>query len=304
MAAIRSISNELSEDLARLAEVCGQCVVTLQPKDAHAVSGVAWQQKLVVTVNHAVRAEEVTVLFGEGKSAVAHLKGRDPSTDLAIFTLETDEATYAARGDAGQLRIGNFVLALARTRRGNLTASSGIISGVMGPWETWQGGQIDRFVRPDITLYRGYSGGPLVNARGEVVGINTSGIRRGTPVLIPTSTVTRVVDELVAKGHIARPYLGIALQPVPLPEDLVAKLNLTARYGLLIIHVENHSPASRDGLMLGDIVIEIAGQTIAPVATGHHLVTNHQVGESVAVGIVRSGEQRQILVTLGDRGKP
>ncbi|MBV8893017.1 MAG: serine protease [Acidobacteria bacterium] len=85
MAAIRSISNELSEDLARLAEVCGQCVVTLQAKDAHAVSGVAWQQKLVVTVNHAVRAEQVTVLFGEGKSAVARLKGRDPSTDLAIL---------------------------------------------------------------------------------------------------------------------------------------------------------------------------------------------------------------------------
>jgi S1-C subfamily serine protease len=199
------------------------------------------------------------------------------------------------------LRVGHLVLALARTRRGNLTASSGIISGVMEEWQTWQGGQIDRFIRPDLTLYRGYSGGPLVNAQGEVVGINTSGLRRGTPVTIPSSTVTRVVNELLAKGHVERPYLGVALQPVALPEEMRTKFNLGSRHGLLVVHVESDGPAAAAGLMLGDVVIEIGGKPIAHTHNLRVLLGKERVGERVSVGIVRSGEKKEIPVTLGDR---
>lgn len=293
---------EFSEDLARVAEAVGQTVVALQPKDAHAASGVIWQKGVVVAANHAARGDEVAVILPGGKSAAARTKGRDPSTDLAIFSLEGDEGTGAATlGDAKQLRVGHLVLALARTRRGNLTASSGLISGLMEEWQTWQGGQIDRFIRPDLTLYRGYSGGPLVNAQGEVVGINTSGLRRGTPVTIPSSTVTRVVNELLARGHVERPYLGVALQPVALPEEMRTKLNLGSRHGLLVVHVESDGPAAAAGLMLGDVVIEIGGKPIAHTHNLRALLGKERVGERVSVGIVRSGEQKEIPVTLGDR---
>jgi S1-C subfamily serine protease len=217
--------------------------------------------------------------------------------------MEGQEGVPAPRADAEQLRVGNLVLALGRTRRGNLTASSGIISGLMGAWDTWQGGHIDRFIRPDLTLYRGYSGGPLVNAKGEIVGINSSGLRRGTSVTIPTSTVNRVIEELLAKGHIARPYLGVALQPVSLPENLATKLGSQSGFGLVIVHLDDDGPASKAGLMLGDIIIEVAGKTVAPAPRLRGLVDNHKVGESVTLGIVRSGEKNSISVTLGDRAE-
>jgi S1-C subfamily serine protease len=171
----------------------------------------------------------------------------------------------------------------------------------MEEWQTWQGGQIDRFIRPDLMLYRGYSGGPLVNAQGEVLGINTTGLRRGTPITIPSSTVRRVVNELLAKGHIERPYLGVALQPVSLPEEMRAKLGLGSREGLLLVRVEDDGPAAAAELMLGDIVVEVGGK---PVAHTHHLRTllgKARVGEQVELGIVRSGERKEVTVTLGDR---
>ena len=301
MAASRAGWAEVSEDLARVAEEVGRAVVALQPAEAHTASGVIWQKGVVVASNHAARGDEVAVLLPGGKSAVARTKGRDPGTDLAIFSLEGEETGVATPGDAKQLHVGHLVLALARTRRGNLTASSGIISGLMEEWQTWQGGQIDRFIRPDLTLYRGYSGGPLVNARGEVVGINTAGLRRGTPITIPSSTVTRVVAELLAKGHVERPYLGVALQPVALPEEMRTKLNLGGRYGLLLAHVESDSPAAAAGLMLGDIVVEIGGKPIAQRHDLRWLLGKEKVGERVPVGIVRSGEKKEVSVTLGDR---
>jgi len=292
---------EISEDIAQVADAVGQSVVAVQPKQAHPASGVLWQEGVIVTANHSTPGDELSVLLPGGKSTVAREKGRDPSTDLAIFSIENGAGTAVARGDAGQLRVGHLVLALARTRRGNLTASSGILSGLMETWHTWQGGQIDRFVRPDLTLYRGYSGGPLVNAKGEVVGINTTGLRRGTPITIPTSTVSRVVDELLAKGHIARPYLGVALQPVALPEDLRTKLKIASRYGLLLVHVESSGPAAAAGLMLGDIVIEIGGKSLPHTHDLRIALGSERVGEQVPIAIVRSGERKETSVTLGDR---
>ena len=292
---------QFSDDMARVAEAVGNSVVALHSNHAHAASGTLWQQGVIVTANHSARHDELRVLLPGGAFGSARVKGRDPSTDLAIFTIEGQEGAPAPRGDAEQLRIGNFVMALGRTRRGNLTASSGIVSGLMGAWDTWEGGHIDRFIRPDLTLYRGYSGGPLVNAIGEIAGINTSGLKRGTTVTIPTSTVNRVVEELLAKGHIARPHLGVALQPVSLPESLAAKLNSQSRFGLVIVHLDNDGPASQAGLMLGDIIIEVAGKTVAQASRLRGLFANQKVGDSVALGIVRSGERKNVSVRLGDR---
>jgi S1-C subfamily serine protease len=300
MAASKTGWADFSEEVARAAESVAQSVVALQPKEAHAVSGVIWQKGVVVTANHGVGGDEASVIFSGGKSSVARIKGRDPGTDLAIFSIE-HETTAATLGDAGQLRVGHFVLALGRTRRGNLTASSGIISGLMEGWQTWQGGQIDRFIRPDLTLYRGYSGGPLVTPGGAVVGINTAGLRRGTPITVPANTVTRVVKELLTKGHVERPYLGAALQPVSLPEEMRARLGISGRYGLLVVHVESAGPAAAAGLMLGDTVIEIAGKELGKVRDLRSVLLREKVGGQVVLGIVRSGERKQLSVTLGDR---
>ncbi len=295
-----TVWTQVSEEQAHASEEAGQSVVALQGTAGHVVSGVIWRQGLVVTANHSVKQDEVTVILPGAQTTPGQVKGRDPSTDLAIIKMESDQQP-AVVGDAGQLRVGHLVLALARTRRGNLTASSGIVSGLMGSWQTWQGGQIDRFIRPDLTLYRGYSGGPLINPNAEVLGINTAELRRGTPITIPTITVTRVVDELLAKGHIARPFLGAAVQPVRLPFDLATKLKIEGPYGLLVAHLEEDGPASSGGLMLGDIIIEVAHKPIGEYPRIHGLLANHRVGDSLPLAVVRAGSQREISVTLGDR---
>jgi len=167
----------MSEDIAQVADAVGQSVVAVQPKQAHAASGILWQEGVIVTANHSTPSDELSVILPGGKSTVAHEKGRDPSTDLAIFSIENVEGTAVTRGDAGQLRVGHLVLALARTRRGNLTASSGIISGLMETWHTWQGGQIDRFVRPDLALYRAKTSGKARSALFEP-GLETAAVQR------------------------------------------------------------------------------------------------------------------------------
>src|SRR5262249_34266281 len=188
-------------------------------------SGVYWRKGVIVTADHTLRRdEEIAIRFDANTRVSARLAGRDPSTDLAILKLDGEAmASVPEFGDPSSLRLANLVLALGRTRRGTLAASAGIVGGVGGEWRTWRGGRIDQEIRLSLELYPGFSGGPLASVEGKVLGINTNGLSRGRAVAIPVATVNRVVDELLEKGHISRPYLGIAMQPVSLPEALRKK---------------------------------------------------------------------------------
>lgn len=292
----------LSGELAQAAERAGGSVVCVHAGHRHASSGVIWQKGLVVTTSHTVPDTEVNVINAQGKVLAAEFAGRDPSTDLAVLKLpENAEAPPANIGEARGLKVANLVLALGRTRRGNLVASSGLISGLMGPWRTWRGGEIDQFVRPDLVLYPGFSGGPLINSAEQVLGINTSGLRRGVPITIPSSTVTRIVQELVERGHIARPYLGLAMQSVVLPLELRNKLNLSTSSGALIMHVEPEGPAGKAGILLGDIVTAMRGEPIEDSDDIQIQLGRSRVGESVAISLIRGGERREVSVKLGER---
>src|SRR5882762_4870586 len=121
--------------------------------------------------------------------------------------------------------------------------------------------RLDQHIRLDLALYPGFSGGPLLNARGEVVGINTRGLAHGRAVTVPVATVNRVVEELLEKGHVARPYLGIAMQPVEVPDNMRSKLPGQTRVGLLVVQVENDGPAEKAGMLLGDFLFEVGGET-------------------------------------------
>lgn len=294
--------SSLSSELAKAAEEVGKSVVCIQSQQRHAASGVVWQKGVVVTTNHSLTSEEPAIIDVQGRSFTAKLAGQDPTTDLAVLRIpESVEINPASVGEAKELQIGHLVLALGRTRRGNLVASSGIISGLMGTWRTWRGGEIEQFIRPDLVLYPGFSGGPLVNATGRVAGINSSGLRRGTPITIPASTVSRVARELIEKGHIARPYLGVAMQPVALPAELRNKLNLFNSSGALIMHVEPDGPAARARLMLGDILTAIKGNPVEDTDDVQLQLGKSRVGESVVVSFIRGGERLEISVELGDR---
>lgn len=279
----------LSNQLANTADKVGKSVVAVHGQ-RHASSGIVWSSDSVVTANHALRRDdEISVITGPDKRTLASVAGRDPSTDLAVLRLQDPvEASSARWGDAGKLRVGELVLALGRTRRGNVVASSGIISGLMGRWRTWRGGELEQFIRPDLAMYPGFSGGPLVGPEGEILGLNTAGLHRAG-ITVPAATVARVAPELLAKGRIERPYLGLAMQAVTVPESLRTRLNLKASDGLLVAHVEPGSPAEKGGVMLGDVLIELAGMAVQDTDAVQEVLRSHKPGDSIATSLIRGG---------------
>jgi len=295
-----SMMETLSNEFAAAAEKHSPSVVAVHARRWMPSSGIEWKKGVVVTANHAIRRdEEIKVVRHDGKGVTATLAGRDPSTDLAVLKLSEAGVAAAEIGDSASLKLGNLVLALGRSRSGNLVASAGIVGGVSGEWRAWRGGKLDQHIRLDLELYAGFSGGPLIDARGKVVGINTGGLARGRAVTIPVATVNRVVDELLEKGHIARPYLGIAMQPVAIPEAMRAKVK--GGSGLLVVHVEQGGPAEKGGVLLGDVLTSIQGKALEEMDTLMDLLGSAKVGDTCSIEAIRGGEVAKVSIKLGDR---
>jgi S1-C subfamily serine protease len=298
-----SVLETLSNEFAAAASGAGASVAAVYGRRWMPSSGIQWQKGVFVTADHTIRREEdIPVFLEEGKPLKATLAGRDPSTDLAILKIEDAGAVPLPEfGNSGTLKIGHFVLALGRSRGSKLVASAGIVGGLGGEWEPRRGGRLDQHIRLDVELYPGFSGGPLVNTQGKVVGINTRGLARGRGVTIPVATVNRVVAELLEKGHIARPYLGLAMQPVSLPETLRSKLGTQQNTALLVMHVEPAGPAEKAGLLIGDLVTDFNGTAIEDTADIQHLLGKAKVGEVVQTNLLRAGSPLKIAITLADR---
>ncbi len=295
------IWNTLSAELAQAAELAGRSVVAVHGW-RYPASGVFFSTDSIITVNHALRGEEARVVLASGERVSARIAGRDPGTDLLVLRLEQRVESGQARwGTEAKPRIGELTLAIARTWRGNIVASSGIISGLMpGPWRTRRGGELDQFLRPDLTLYSGFSGGPLLNSQGEFLGINTVGLHR-SGITIPASTVTRIAGELLEKGRVERPYLGLAMHSVSLPESLRSSLNLISDEGLLVVHVEPSSPAGKAGVLLGDTLIELEGKAVADTDGVQDVLRSRQIGSEVEALFIRGGAANKTRLKLEAR---
>src|SRR5438309_8469827 len=297
-----SVMETLSSELASIAEGTGGAVGGVHAGGRMPASGIEWREGIVVTADHAIRREaEIKVIGAEGKTVSAALSGRDSSTDLAVLKIGESGNAIADFAESTGLQLGQVVLALGRSWRGNLVASAGIIGGLSGEWRTPRGGLLDQHIRLDLSLYPGLSGGPLVNGQGKIVGINTRGLAPGRALTIPVLTVNRVVDELLEKGHIARPYLGLAMQPVAIPEALRSKLKSETTSGLLVIHVEPGGPADKAGVLLGDVLTALQGKPLGELDTIQDLLGSAKVGERIGATAIRGGAPIQLSLTLGER---
>jgi len=292
----------LSQELASAAERAGTSVVTVQGRHRAPSSGIHWRKGVVVTADHALRHEEgISIMAPDGKRIAARLAGRDAGTDLAALAIDQEAGLEVPAFADAPIKLANIVLALGRTRRGQLVASAGIIGGLGGEWRTWRGGRIDQSVRLDLSLYPGFSGGPLLNLDGKVVGVNTNGLSRGRAVTIPLSTVNRTIDELLEKGHVARPYLGLAMQPVAIPENLRSRLKKATTGGLVVLHVESNGPADKAGILLGDVIVELEGKPATDLDEIQEMLTSRQVNDELSVGVLRAGASADLSITLGER---
>lgn len=303
-------NNSLAALSRQIAEAIGQVSPTIVAVDARPrvrTSGVIWRPGVVVSTNHTIRRnEEITITTHDGREMRATLAGRDAGTDLAVLRVEGDD-TGAANpptqfADASTLKVGHLVLAVGRAQpeRG-VSASFGIVSATGEGWRTWRGGEIDRLIRPDVSVFIGFSGGPLVDVEGRIVGVNTTGLTRGAGITIPASTVNRVVDQLLTQGRVARPYLGVGMHPVALPEKLREKLNLPQAPGLMMLSVEADAPADKAGITIGDILLALGDAPVADTDDVQAILGSKTVGTVVKAKILRGGEVKEVEITLGER---
>jgi S1-C subfamily serine protease len=285
---------EISNGLAHAVETGEQSVVAVHGRPHVPSSGILWRAGVVVTTDHTLkRDEDLTVTLPDGRNLPASLAGRDGGTDLAVLRLGDAAAGDAAKtvSDAS-IKAGNIVLALGRRGGNGVTASFGVLSAISGPWRTWRGGQIERFIRPDINIYTGFSGGALVDVEGRVIGLNTTGLTRGMGVTIPASTVSRVVDELLTQGRIRRGFLGIGMHPVELPGG---------SQGLVILSLEPNGPAAQAGIVVGDVLLTLGGEPVTDTDAVQFHLGPESVGKPLSAGILRGGSPMKVDVTPAER---
>jgi S1-C subfamily serine protease len=264
---------------------------------------------MMVTVAHAFGRvpATVSVITAQQAGADATLVGTDPPTDLAVFRLPDDALPAVDRSNSAVVRPGQLAILVGRSPGADLTASVSVINRVAGAWQTWLGGHMDRLIRLDAGPHDGLSGAPVADAAGKVFGLATSGLSRSYGVVVPESTISRVVDELLAKGHVARAFLGISVQPVEVSKAPDFALRATAgkpdeagipEAGLLITSLLPGGPATQAGLLVGDIVLEVADHRAASLPELRDALAGN-IGKSVHVSLIRGGSPAQVDVTVG-----
>ncbi|MGU7774477.1 S1C family serine protease [Burkholderia sp. MR1-5-21] len=293
---------DLSDNLAAIAERVGQHVVAVHGRHRFPSSGVIWQSGVVVTAAHTLRREDgIEVTLADGRTVAAVLAGRDLGTDLAVLRLDGVELSPVETGDARSLKAGHLVLAVARVDRLGTSADFGVVGTASGPWQTWRGGRFDAFVRLDGGLRPGFSGAALADMQGRVMGLCTSALAPGAGIVIPASTVARVSDELLRKGRVSHGYLGVGTQPVNVPQAWVTKLNLASEHGLLVVSLAAGGPAEHAGVLIGDVLIELDGKPCRDMADMHAALGGDRIGKPMKIGLIRGGERSECTVTVGER---
>jgi 2-alkenal reductase len=267
-------------------------------------------QGYVVTNSHVVEGNEsLSVIMASGDKKDAQLMGTDVFSDLAVLHIEGDDFPAAELGDSGQLQPGERVIAIG-SALGNFhnTVTAGVISGLERSIAVDKSFAMEGLIQTDTAINRGNSGGPLVNLQGQIVGINTIIIRgdsysgdvaEGLGFAIPSNTVRLVVEQLIAKGRVSRPFLGISHQEVT--PRLAAYYNLAVNHGVLVLQVAPATPASRAGLEVGDVIVAISGDPINSENPFLNVLVRHQVGETVTLSVNRFGRELALEVTLEER---
>ena len=286
----------LSNDLAAAVERGGRAVFGVNGRARLGSTGVHWRQGLVVTADHTVHVdEEVTITRPDGRALTARVAGRDPTIDIAVLKVDAPGVEVAEVADSDAVRVGHIVLALGAGPR----ASWGVVSSIGEGRRT--GSAAGELLHLDLTLYPGFSGGPLVDVQGRVIGINTSGTSRHWQLAIPAAAVNRVVDELLRRGRIPRAYLGVSTQPVRLPEALRQGLNLDQQTAVIVVEVQSGSPAAAGGLTIGDVIVSLGAIRITDPNDLKSALRPDRVGESITASVLRGGQPRDVQVTVGER---
>jgi S1-C subfamily serine protease len=288
-----------SDQAAGLVERAGRSVVSVHGGGRHPISGIVWRPGVVVTAEESLeRDDEITVALPGGRQVAAKLAGRDPSTDVAALRIEAPDAPAIATSDAAALRVGQVVLTVGGYE-GAPVASLGTVSYIGGAWQSSRGGAIDSFLRLDLGLAPSAEGAAVVDAHGAVIGMAVLGPRRRV-LAIPGSTIDRTLDQLLAKGHVARGYLGAGLQPIR-PGRRGKTAGSAIEHGVLVVSVDPDGPAASAGVLVGDVVTAWNAKPIGRVREVVRLLGANSVGGTVKLDVLRGGATQNLEVVIGER---
>lgn len=290
----------LSAELAGVVARVGPSVVRVDDGSRLTATGIVWSEDgVVLTTSHGIeRDENIAVVLANGTRLGATVVGRDPETDLAVLRVASGDLTPIAKADPDAAQVGQIILALGRPGEAGLQATLGIISSRQ---DAQDGGRPEYILHTDATLYPGFSGGPLVNVQGQVVGLTNLGFGRGLGMALGLPILTHVAEALLAGGTVQRGYLGVSTQSAPLPQSLKTSLGLAQEYGLLVVQVESGGPADTAGLQLGDTLMGMDGAALADVDDLRRRLRGLAAGKNVTLNLARGGTAHDLPVTLGAR---
>jgi S1-C subfamily serine protease len=258
----------------------------------------------ILTNSHVVHnATKIEVILNDGRKARADLIGNDPDTDLAVIRIGSHNIKEVTFGDSSKIKVGQLVIAIGNPYGFQASVTSGVVSALGRSLRAQSGRLIDNVIQTDAALNPGNSGGPLVNSKGEVIGVNTAAILPAQNICFATAinTAKFVAGRLIKDGRIKRSYIGVAGQDVPLHRRIVYFYNLPNSKGIMITSVENNTPAFKAGLYAGDIIIGFNEQPISGIDDLHRFLTDAQVGAKAKIKILRGTEIVELPIFPAER---
>jgi len=288
---------QVSTALVARAAAASNTVVAIRLGYERHLTGLVWQSDIVVTSEQSLpQRDEFELVAAGGTVVTAAVAGRDPSTNIALLRLATPLS--APVNGAGEAQTGALALAIGADGTGGVSARLGLVN-LAGPeWHSMRGGLIDRRIVLDLALARREEGGPVFDAAGGLLGLSTFG-PRGQVIVIPTATIARIVPQLAKDGHIARGWLGVALQAVAVPDALRESAGQSS--GLMVMSVIDDGPAARAGLVAGDIMLSVDGTSTQRWRKVARLFGADSIGRKADIRLIRSGQVITVQTTITER---
>jgi S1-C subfamily serine protease len=291
----------LSDAIVAAVEQAQSATLLVNARRRLPASGIVYKPNLILTADHVVeRDEEISVVLPDGDEFPAEVAGRDPGSDLALLRL-AEECAAPIEAATIEPRVGQLVIALGRPSTAGIEASLGVVSAVNGPVRTRRGSTIERYIRTDAIPLPGFSGGPLVDVNGQVLGINTSGMAHGMLLSIPVDIAWKTAQALAEHGSIKRGFLGVRSEIVEIPDAAREALGRKQSSGLLLTQIEAESPAAASDLMVGDIIVGNAGFPVPNHDALHSRLMGDVVGQQTPIEVIRGGKLQVVDVTIGER---
>jgi S1-C subfamily serine protease len=293
---------ELSNALAQATDRAAASVVAVHTERRGSSSGVVWRSGVIVTSEHALRRdEEIQVTLPNGRVVSATLAGRDPSTDIAVLKCADASNAVPEFGDVATLKPGSLTLVVGRTRVSGPVAALGVVSLVASDRRTWTGASLVPYIRLDVGLQPTAVGGVVIDAHGSAVGLATPRFARFGALAVPASSIDRIADTLLQKGHMPRGYFGVGLQPVRLPDALREKLHWHEKTAAIVMDVHLGGPADKAGIVIGDILISLAGHPVTQLEDIQSHLAGDAIGKTLPLKFVRGGSIQEGSIVVAER---